>query len=191
MLLYSINTRKSWVSSKIRLTSKVCLHYHGSFGKTSRELPDGSEFAVVRKCNKKSAKVYQDTYGVFAKKEIDSNVCMVPVVGIYMLELEYKSLKKPYAEYAIKLSCPEDKPTIIVVPELNRDAPIWAFTNDAKRKGQRKNRNNCYFETLMIEELPVGFIKSRRKLKKGDQIFTDYGKAYWNKYGYKLVKNGY
>lgn len=69
--------------------------------------------------------------------------------------------------------------------DSSKEKCIVAFTNDARGLNRTPGvRNNCYF--ALAPDNKNMFMKTSKNIKTGSELFTFYGKTYWNVVKYQI-----
>lgn len=109
--------------------------------------------------------------GLFTRADIPKGIRIVEYTGRIQAwkEVEYQDGKNPYLFYINSK---------IVINPINKKGGFAHYANDARGPARVDGlRNNAEYEVKGKQ----CFIRSIRKIKKGEEIFVPYGKEYWDR----------
>ena len=115
-------------------------------------------------------------YGCFALDFIDVGVCLGVYTGIIYTPRNYESCKKSHkTDYVIKTHDCKHQTYYI---EPYDDKMLLQWINDGNHNSP-VDLNNVEFVECEIDHIPLIKVVSIKRIRKNQQIFVDYGKAYW------------
>ena len=147
-----------------------------------KSLPDldvyCESFMFKKKVSKNRCKIeaLRQQYGCFASKLVVFGSVMGHYLGTVWTPKNYYFFGNPDKEdFVIKTHDAQNRPFII---EPYDDKMLLQWINDGKRNC-KQNLCNAVFVEDVIYGIPLVKVVAIRNIKKNEQIYVDYGDAYW------------
>lgn len=114
-------------------------------------------------------------YGVFAARDLEPGTRFPYLGDVSTLKEFHKERKKtPQARADYAYEADYTKGNRVIIDALDRHSCVARYINDSIGTG---NENNCFFYS--DPKIKKSYIKTSRKIKKGEELFVDYGPEYW------------
>ena len=170
---------QSFISPFIQFSQEAQAAF-GEILHRNRRITPGSSYVYKKKItDKRTYKPLHGQFGIFASKNIKIGQELVIYTGKYVSQREFNTIKKEDLDYVYRIEPDDEKATTwFIVPN---GKGLAEFVNDGRRTTSRgvKKYNNGKFVEKYWHGFPIVTIEATKRIKKNDQIFVDYGDAYW------------
>ena len=177
MSTFAFPTRPSRLSPHIRL-SPIASKWLSKKGNSNNGILTGYDVAKVITITDGRTILYEELKGqkgVVTLQNVERGDRLLHWTGTYVSQWEWKSIPEHHHHYIMRI---DGSPKWFIVPSYNG---LAEFINDGKRDGKKSANNACFVEEE-INGFPVVSVIATRKIKKGKQIFANYGNKYWDHY---------